>query len=293
METDRRNWKYRLLDLLPERLQIAIAASWTYRRKMGHWPNLIRPRNFSELLQVRKICDRDPRLPFFADKLRVKDHIRERLGEAWLIPTLWSGKSLPPLAERNWPLPFVVKVNSGCEWNIFVRQTADCDWLAIEAKCRGWMASLYGKDWGEWLYRRIDPQILIEPLICPELPRPLDYKFWVFHGRVECIYVVTDRHLDVKVTFFSRDWRRLPAKVGNPTDDRDIPPPASLSQMIAAAEMLADDLPFLRVDFYEVAGRPLFGEMTFYPSSGYDRFNPPAFGRHLLQLWLGDPAARL
>jgi hypothetical protein len=293
MDTDRRNWKHRLLDTLPERLRIAVAASWTYRRKMGHWPNLIAPRDFSELIQLRKICDRDPRLPLYADKLRVKDHIRDRLGEDWLIPTLWSGQTLPPLTERHWPVPYVIKANNGCARNIFIREpVAAGDWPAIEATCIDWMHSAYGRSWGEWLYGQIVPCLLIEPLICPELPNPLDYKFWVFHGRVECIYVVSDRHLGAKVTFFSRDWQRLAVKVGNPTDERDIASPASLGKMIEAAEMLAGDLPFLRVDFYEVEDRPLFGEMTFYPSSGYDRYYPAAFGHHLLQLWRGRPATR-
>jgi hypothetical protein len=287
MEAAHIPWKHRLLAALPERLQIVLSASWGYRTRLGHWPHLMRPRNFAEQVQRSKICDRDSRLPLFADKLCVKDYVRDKLGAAWLIPTLWSGKVLPPLAERNWPMPFVIKVNSGCGWNIFVRATTDCDWPAIEATCGRWMKTIYGMTRGEWLYRRIDPQILIEPLICPDQPHPLDYKFWTFHGRVECIYVVTDRHRDMKVTFFSRDWQRLPVKINNPVDTRDIPPPASLQAMIAAAETLADDLPFVRVDFYEVDGRPLFGEMTFYPASGYDYLEPPEFGRHLLRLWQG------
>jgi hypothetical protein len=34
--------------------------------------------------------------------------------------------------------------------------------------------------------------------------------------------------------------------------------------MIEAAEILAEDLPFVRIDFYEVGNVPKFGEMTFY-----------------------------
>ena len=60
------------------------------------------------------------------------------------------------------------------------------------------------------------------------------------------------------------------------TNEPDPAPPASLVRLLAAAETLAARFDFVRVDFYEIGGRPLFGEMTFYPGSGVDRFNPVA-----------------
>lgn len=44
--------------------------------------------------------------------------------------------------------------------------------------------------------------------------------------------------------------------------------------MIELAESLSKDIPFIRVDFYEVNGKIYFGELTFYPASGFDRFTP-------------------
>ena len=41
--------------------------------------------------------------------------------------------------------------------------------------------------------------------------------------------------------------------------------------MIAGAELLARGFPFVRVDLYDIGGRPRFGEMTFYPQSGLFR----------------------
>ena len=52
--------------------------------------------------------------------------------------------------------------------------------------------------------------------------------------------------------------------------------------MIAGAEALARDHDFLRVDFYEVDGRPLFGELTVYPGSGPAAASvPPALDRRM------------
>jgi hypothetical protein len=44
--------------------------------------------------------------------------------------------------------------------------------------------------------------------------------------------------------------------------------------MIEAAAILSAGHPFLRVDLYEVRGRMYFGELTFYPASGFGSFQP-------------------
>jgi hypothetical protein len=55
--------------------------------------------------------------------------------------------------------------------------------------------------------------------------------------------------------------------------------------MIAGAETLAEDFPFVRVDLYEVGGQPLFGEMTFYPNSGIRHFSPPEYDTKIGAFW--------
>ena len=280
-----RSWRRRLIDVLPLRLRIAIWSIVTYRRKFGHWPNVVAPRSFNEKVQRHKILDRDPRIPLCADKVRVKDLVRAELGEGWVIPTLWAGPQLPPRAARRWPKPYVIKVNNGCGWNLFIRSAADEDWPAIEQDCSDWLGTIYGIDLGEWHYAQMVPQILVEPFVAFDLHLPIDYKFWVFHGRVEVIQVVTDREEGRKITFFDRDWRQLPCDKGYPVETDGLSCPASLREMIGAAERLGRNFSFVRVDLYEVGGRPLFGELTFYPDAGYAALNPPAFDRRLGELW--------
>ncbi len=60
----------------------------------------------------------------------------------------------------------------------------------------------------------------------------------------------------------------------------------ALKRMIVAAETLSAGSDFLRVDLYEIDGKPLFGEMTFYPGSGLDRFDPVALDTELGAHWL-------
>jgi hypothetical protein len=62
--------------------------------------------------------------------------------------------------------------------------------------------------------------------------------------------------------------------------------------MLAAAEHLARNTDFLRVDFYELAGQPVFGEFCLYPGSGLDPFPAPWIDFELGKLWLDAIAAR-
>ena len=49
--------------------------------------------------------------------------------------------------------------------------------------------------------------------------------------------------------------------------------------MTRLSETLAENLPFVRVDFYSVNDRAIFGEMTFYPSDARKEFYPEAYNR--------------
>lgn len=51
--------------------------------------------------------------------------------------------------------------------------------------------------------------------------------------------------------------------------------------MVKLAEKLSKDIPFLRVDFYEINERVYFGELTFYPASGFEKFKPEEYDKIL------------
>ena len=65
-----------------------------------------------------------------------------------------------------------------------------------------------------------------------------------------------------------------------------MPSPKSLAKMLDAAERMAGAFEFARVDFYEIDGVPKFGEVTFYPGSGLDRFDPPELDVEIGAMWL-------
>ena len=140
----------------------------------------------------------------------------------------------------------------------------------------------YGRLLDEWLYAQIPRGILVEPFIGELDTVPVDYKIYTFGGRATHVQVHLDRENDHRWLLFDRNWNR----VSEPTQDPDPAPPQSLANMLGAAEVLGNGFDFVRCDFYEVSGKPLFGEMTFYPGSGLDKFHPIALDSVLGSHWL-------
>lgn len=264
-------------------MRLHLTYLWRHRRPLS----LRDPQLFTELVQHRKLVDRDPRIPQWIDKLTAKQMVAQTLGQDWVTPTLWSGDSLPeqpPCAP-----PFVVKSRHGCRQMRVVRSQAD-DWREVRRAAAAWTRRSYGRWLDEWGYRDIPRGLLIEPFVGEGPALPVDYKLFVFHGRVEAIQVHLDRETDHHWTVYDKAWRR----VSNTPPRIDRGPPAALARMIEGAETLGKDFDFVRIDFYDVGGIPRFGEMTFYPGSGLDPVDPPTLDREFGRLWRNcEPSNRL
>jgi hypothetical protein len=267
-----------MVGALPDKLAIPLH----FRLKAGYWPNLRRPETFNEKIQYRKLYGDQETFARFADKLAVKALVRDVLGDSFVVPTLWHGKLLVPAAERDWPLPLVIKSNHGTGRNYFARSRGELENPKLDTLCARWLTARSHPHLKERFYELIDKRLLIEPLLGENLP---DYKFYVFAGHVRCVHVDTDRRTAHKRNFYDRKWRRLPLALGYPPDAREIERPRHMETMIVAAEKLGAGFDFVRVDFYDLPDGPRFGEMTFTPGGGYERFTPREWDKALGDHW--------
>jgi len=118
----------------------------------------------------------------------------------------------------------------------------------------------------------------------------IDYKFYCFYGAAKYIHVLCDREFgshNICQQMYDMDW--IPhSEYFNPKGvhkTKNLPPPKSFALMKEYAEKLAAPFPFVRVDLYEIDGKPIFGEMTFLP--GTDPDYTLEFQEHLGEL-IGD-----
>lgn len=251
-----------------------------YRWRFGRSPDLINPTRFTELVQLRKLCDRDTRMIARQDKVASKQIAGDALGKEWTVPTL---ANWPELPDRNvLPVRAIVKARHGCNQNAIAGpQTNYITWQMLRARTSRWIGKPYGILLDEWAYRDVPRGIIAEPLLGNGTTLPIDYKIYVFGGVATHIQVHTDRASDHDWTLFDRSGSKLAV-----SSIHDPAMPRTLPDMLEAAETLAKGFHFARIDFYEVNGAPLFGEFCFYPGSGLDRFEEDWIDVELGRLWL-------
>jgi hypothetical protein len=256
------------------------------------YPNFKNPKTFNEKLQWLKIYNRNPLYTKLVDKCSVRDYIKDLIGEQYLIPLLgvpWKGFDDIPFDTL--PNRFVLKCNHDSASVIICRDKNHFNYK--ESKIKLSKALKYNFYWfgREWPYKNIQPKIIAETLLVNQpysCEKPLDlkdYKLMCFNGKVKCSFVCGDRFSGngLTVTFFDRDWNELPFERSHPKSSIQLKKPQNYDLMITLAEKISKDIPFVRVDFYETGNRVFFGEMTFFPGSGFEPFQP--------QVWdeiLGD-----
>jgi TupA-like ATPgrasp len=257
-----------------------------YVKAHAAFPNIISPVTFNEKVLCRTLFDRRPLLTRIADKAAVRSYVESRLGHQ-ILPKLYHLTTRPdtiPFDEL--PDRFVVKPTHGSGWVQLVTNKATLDRTTLIKTCADWLKRSYYKETREILYRDIEPRIIVEEFIDDGSgTAPIDYKLFVFGGTVELIQVDAGRFTGHRRLLYTPDWEKLDVRLEYDKIPGDVPRPAHLGEMIAAAETIGRDWDFIRADFYDTAVRLYFGELTLTPEAGNSRFHPKAFDRYLGGLW--------
>lgn len=263
-----------------------------YRLRMGEDIDLDHPKTFNQKLQWLKLYDNLPLKTTLADKYSVRRYVAEKIGEEYLVPLLGVWDSFDQIDFSQLPDRFVLKCTHGSNMNIVVRDKSKLDYAMAKRKFDKWMQINYAYTRFEMNYEKIKPRILAEEMLeadeeTGDIP---DYKLMCFHGKVKCSFICSERFSKdgLKVTFYDSDWSVMPFERHYPRSQYPISKPKNYDKMVELAEKLADDLIFVRVDFYEVQGKIYFGELTFYPGSGVEEFSPAEWDG-ILGEWIHIP----
>lgn len=271
---------------IPDRLYILRKCLIDFGRGHGAYPNIFRPRSFSEKIQHRKLFDRRPILVTLADKYAVRDFVRQRVGEEYLTRLYHLTADPRDIPLDSLPDRFVIKPTHGCGWLEIVRDKSLVDLEQLKRLCADWLSRNFFYVAGEWVYKTIPPRLMVEELLDDGAGGiPYDYKFFVFDGRVAFLSVDLDRFGDHRRNMYDRDWNRLNFGFQRAGSDRPVDRPARLEEMIRIAETLCAGFDFLRIDMYCTADRIVFGEVTTTPASGLEPFWPGGIDRWIGDLW--------
>lgn len=276
--------------LMPEFLYPRALKNW-YKKCTGKELDLKDPKTFNEKLQWIKLYYRDPKMSLLSDKYLVRDYIREKIGEEYLIPLVGAYDSFDEIDFDKLPDSFIMKANHGSKWNIIVRDKANFDKEDARRKFNKWLKKDFSWYFGYQLhYGRIKPKIVIEELLKDERHDLYDYKIMVLDGKARFIWVDSDRETCHHRNIFDFDWNPAPFTWEFPKKETEPERPVNLAKMKELAETLSEGFNEVRVDFYEVQGKIYFGELTFTHGSGQEKFDPPEWDRKVGDMFtLPDP----
>jgi hypothetical protein len=251
-----------------------VYVKWQYKKTLGKELNLTSPVSFNEKLQWLKLNWKDKVLTTCADKYAVREYVKDRIGDHILIRLYGVYDGVEDIFLENLPESFVLKVTHGSGQNILCKNKKDVDWAYEFAFLKIYLANNHYYFGREFPYKNIVPRIICEELLDDGGKVPKDYKFYCFNGQPHFVEVHFDRYGQRKNNLYDMNWNLLPVEMTYPRYMGDVSKPESFEEMISYAKTLAKDMPFVRVDFYNFNYKVYFGEMTFYPACGMDKFSP-------------------
>lgn len=278
-----RVWLLTFLGWIPDGIMLRLQ----YWLQTGRKLNLRNPKRFTEKLQLYKMKYRNPDMLRCTDKYEVRKYVEEKGCGAYLIPLIGIYNHVEEIDYATLPNKFVAKTTDGGGGNqVFIcKDKNTVTEEAFRARLNGWMSVRKVKKHAgrEWAYENNYPRrIIIEKLIEAEkIENDLcDYKFFCFNGEPFYCQLIQDRYTDETIDFYDMEWHHMPFRGLYPDPaicgfashaaDR----PEVFSQMKNIARKLSKGFPFVRVDLYSVKEGVFFGELTFYPASGYGHFIP-------------------
>ena len=225
------------------------------------------PQTFNEKIQFRKLYDNNPLYSICADKYRVREYVKEKIGEEYLIPLLLVTDKL---TEEQWdklPNQFVAKANHNSGPVQIVKDKSKANKKKIIKELNNQLKLDYGILSMEKYYSDIPRKIIVEEFLKDNIE---DYKFHSFNGRINYLERITREGLGSM--YDVQEWKNLLFSIGYAVDSNLYNKPKNFEKMLEIVKKLSKDFEYVRVDLYNIDGKIYTGELTFCESSGFGKF---------------------
>lgn len=257
-------------------------ASVLYTDTMGDGKkiNWEHPEDLNEKINWMKFNTETSMWTQLADKYTVREFVKDRIGEQYLVPLLGMWESENDIDFSHLPNSFVLKSNNGAGTILVIKDKStivESDIRKIAAK---WLKKRFGLLQAEPHYLKIKPLIIAESLLNEDSSISfslIDYKIWCFDGEVFgtwCCFNRNKFHADTE--WHDLDWTFRPEWSKFSVDYKNgkgvVPKPKNYNKMLEIASKLSKGFPQVRVDLYNIDGEIYFGEMTFTAAGGHMNF---------------------
>ncbi len=237
--------------------------------------NLVNPKTIQDKLTWLNIYDTDPMKSFCADKIKVHEYCKEKLGKDICIPIIKVYDKPQNINFDELPDKFVAKCNHGSGMNIIVKDKKTANKKEIIDKLNTWLGRDFTFQNGfEAHYHDIKRKCFVETFMDDGNTSLYDYKFWCFNGEPK-FYTINDGFGHSKwMYFYDMNQNKLPLKRTDYCGEasKEVKQPSKFGEMVEYAKKLSEPFKFVRVDFYEINGTVYLGELTFTPGVNYFRY---------------------
>ena len=187
-----------------------------YWARVGKKLNLKNPKSYNEKLQWIKLYDRKPEYTVMVDKYSVREYIKEKIGEDYLIPLLGVWDSFDEIDFDKLPDQFVLKCTHDSGGLVICKDKSKLDIEKARTKINKCLKRNFYKYNREWVYKDVKPRIIAEKFMVDESGTELkDYKFFCFDGEPKAMFIATDRPHDTRFDFFDMEFNHLPCLTGS------------------------------------------------------------------------------
>lgn len=241
-----------------------------YRLATGKKLNLKNPQNLNEKLQWLNLYTYDERKVKCADKYFAREYIIKHGLEEYLPKLIGVYENVDDIDFEKLPEKFALKCTHGAGFNIICKNKSILDIEKSKKDLNKWLHTDFGISAGEMHYSKMKPRIICEEFLDGlDNEVPIDYKFFCFNGVPRFLEVCTGRFKDLKFSFYDMDWNFLDYQSKKyKGKSKFINKPESFDKMKEIAKSLSNCFNFVRVDLFDIKGKPYIGEMTFTPHAG-------------------------
>ena len=225
-----------------------------------HWRH---PVLFQEKMQWLKLHDRKSIYTDMVDKFKVKSIVSQLIGEDYIIPTLGVWDCFEDIDFTKLPNQFVLKCTHDSGGLVIVKDKDCFDRRAARDKIVKSMSRNFYLIGREWPYKNVKRRIIAEVFLkCDGMEDLVDYKFYCFNGTPLFCQVICNRSSDETIDFYDMDWKHqsFSGLTSARLSSHEFPRPHNFSKMREIAMLLSANLPFVRVDLYNIRGKIYFGE---------------------------------
>ena len=260
--------QYSLATMISPELNTAMHYKATFKKKWD--PNNLRTLNDKILWLKLNTYYKNELVKKCADKYQVREYIKDRNCREILNDLIAVYENVDDIQWKKLPKEFVIKLNTGCGYNIVVPNKEKLDIKEASQKLNKWIKEKYYLLYSEMQYKNVKPYILVEKYLKPKKGiLPEDYKFYCINGRAEFIMVCIGRENGghPKFYFYDRDWKFYPFEE---KEDPNMEKPELLDKALEYADKLSKPFPIVRTDLYLFDDKIIFGELTFTSAGGFD-----------------------